>query len=80
MHHDTSSIRAYDQILDQIIGRDDLDDISEAESLVLIMVIVSDQDVGMHLVVPEDPHRRADIFLGAHSQKHVAGKARVVTS
>ena len=51
-----SPVRAYDEVLDKIVGSDDLDDVSEAESLFRRMMFISNQDIGLHLVVFEYPH------------------------
>lgn len=51
-----SPIRAYDEVLDKIVCSDDLDDVSEAESLFRCMIFIPDQDIGLHLVVFKYPH------------------------
>ena len=38
------------------------------------------QDIGLHLVIFEDPHGRADIFLGTDCDQHVAGNELVLVT
>ena len=52
---DSTTIRANDKVLNQIVGCDDFDHVSKAESfLISALNLISDQNISFHLVIFED--------------------------